>query len=76
MIDYWPVISDASCIIWQGTLEIFSGIGMVLGPSIGGGLYGVSIHTVIFTASSLLDVAVRRLNTIFIIEFLNYFACI
>lgn len=28
--------------VFQGILEIFSGLGMVLGPSIGGALYGVS----------------------------------
>ena len=36
-----PVLNGL-CVL-QGTLEIFAGLGMVLGPSIGGGLYGVSV---------------------------------
>ena len=35
-------------VFFQGTLEIFSGLGMILGPSIGGGLYGVSFSYVLY----------------------------
>ena len=47
--DFWVLDNNLRFFVFfQGTLEIFSGLGMILGPSIGGGLYGVSFSYVLY----------------------------
>lgn len=48
MIHYLKIHDKKKIMLLQGCLEFFTGLGSALGPVIGGGLYSVSVHTIMF----------------------------